>query len=55
MTRIPAPFTTPRMIGFSVLSTVIVPIIIKQIPEIVIDSSKSLNLLYDFFKHQNVL
>ena len=45
MTRIPAPFTTPRMIGFSVLSTVIVPIIIKQIPEIMIVSSRRLNRL----------
>ena len=47
--------TIPRMIPFKVIQLVKVPIIIKQIPEIVIDSSKSLNLLYDFFKHQNVL
>ena len=47
--------TIPRIIPYKVILLVKVPIIIKQIPEIVIDSSKSLNLLYDFFKHQNVL
>lgn len=45
MTTIPAPFTTPRMIGFRVIPPVIVPTIIKQIPEIVIVSSRRLNLL----------